>query len=106
MARHTLVKSRLGPHERDGAAVSDTRHMSVILTFVKRLPPGVGDREPRHPDKPLPRTRSSTNASVRGVFSSMKHEASRPEPPVIAAKSAKSAQLETNQSVRRSYLAV
>jgi NAD(P)-dependent dehydrogenase (short-subunit alcohol dehydrogenase family) len=39
------------------------------------------------------------NANVRGVLRSMKHEASRPRyPQVIATRSAKSPQLETNQS--------
>jgi hypothetical protein len=49
---------------------------------------------------------SGTNANVHGVFWSMKHEASRPNPQVIAARFAKSAQLETNQSFRQSYLRV
>ena len=37
------------------------------------------------------------------IIWSMKREASRPDPQVIATRSAKSAQLETNQSFRRSY---
>jgi hypothetical protein len=37
------------------------------------------------------------------IIPSMKREASRPDPQVIATRSAKSAQSETNQSFRRSY---
>ena len=37
------------------------------------------------------------------IIWSMKREASRPDPQVIATRSAKSAQFETNQSFRRSY---
>jgi hypothetical protein len=37
------------------------------------------------------------------IIWSMKREASRPDPQVIATRSAKSAQSETNQSFRRSY---